>query len=597
MAPYASTGSHAHGDPAIDEQSRLPYSRQECPPPCPSCGGLECLCRPRFFPGQLLTDEDLNQLDHYVVEKNRLHNRYLHGHGIVCGLDVVCHPCDSKSVIVKPGYALSPCGDDIIVCKDSSVNICDLINRCRPVTQDPCDPMHPGPTDTCPEGPQDWVLAICYDEKPSRGVAALRADTAGACCSQCACGGSRGCGCGCHGSHNGNGHSKATSTTSQNKKRLAQCEPTLTCETYKFMVYRYHDQRSTDVGDKFSSLSMNESYRRTALRWAEMLPSAPQDSASMQVWEAYNRSYQRAAWEFVSEIQCASGDTRGIRDAIEKVPIPLASNFGSNKAEYLKASSEYISRVNVPVATYLSLLLCNVLQLSCPSPVERNCIPLARIRVRKPDCKVLSICGASVREYVLSALLERFYSALRPWLTALLGKLCCKPEPQTPSTGGVVIKKFDDTVRAKAINALRGATGGGGEPQAMNLSSHMEKAFVRTGRPVDVETMVLGLMGATDEQGQLFATPEEIANPAAYLLATQVLRPALKSALPASWDGALEMISRIGAEHLGTMAKAAQPAGLTKEVTALKSTVNTLNKTIASQAAKIATLEKRISDR
>ena len=31
-------------------------------PRCPACNGLKCLCRPRFFPGQLLTDDDLNRL-------------------------------------------------------------------------------------------------------------------------------------------------------------------------------------------------------------------------------------------------------------------------------------------------------------------------------------------------------------------------------------------------------------------------------------------------------------------------------------------------------------------------------------------------------
>ena len=75
-----------------------------------------------------------------------------------------------------PAYSMQPT-DDIIVCKDSPVNICDLINRCRPVGQVPCDPMHPGPTDPCPEGPEDWVLAICYDEKSSRGVAAITSST------------------------------------------------------------------------------------------------------------------------------------------------------------------------------------------------------------------------------------------------------------------------------------------------------------------------------------------------------------------------------------------------------------------------------------
>jgi hypothetical protein len=30
---------------------------------CPACGGLECMCRPRFHAGQLLTEEELNQLE------------------------------------------------------------------------------------------------------------------------------------------------------------------------------------------------------------------------------------------------------------------------------------------------------------------------------------------------------------------------------------------------------------------------------------------------------------------------------------------------------------------------------------------------------
>ena len=92
---------------------------------CPACGGLQCLCRPRFFAGQLLTEEDLNRLEHYIIEKNKLHNRYLHGWG------VVCHPCHNL-VTVKSGYALSPCGEDVVVCNDETVDVCALIQQCRP---------------------------------------------------------------------------------------------------------------------------------------------------------------------------------------------------------------------------------------------------------------------------------------------------------------------------------------------------------------------------------------------------------------------------------------------------------------------------------
>src|SRR5438132_13059519 len=117
-------------------------------PVCPACGGLECLCRPRFFAGQLLTEEDLNRLDHYIVEKNRLHNRYLHGWGVVCGLEVVCSPCDGM-VTVHPGYALGPCGEDTIVCREETVDFCALIRRCRQVRPPECEPPVTTPNDPC----------------------------------------------------------------------------------------------------------------------------------------------------------------------------------------------------------------------------------------------------------------------------------------------------------------------------------------------------------------------------------------------------------------------------------------------------------------
>src|SRR5262249_50319348 len=86
-----------------------PQSRN-CPPPC-ECGLLECLCRPRFFAGQLLTEQDLNRLDAYIRAKNRLHTLQLHGFGVVNGLEVRCEPC-GDGVVVTTGYAISPCGDD-----------------------------------------------------------------------------------------------------------------------------------------------------------------------------------------------------------------------------------------------------------------------------------------------------------------------------------------------------------------------------------------------------------------------------------------------------------------------------------------------------
>src|SRR5687768_10542088 len=109
--------------------STMTSASERCPTPCPACGGLECLCRPRFFAGQLLTDQDLNRLDGYIRKKNRLHNRYMHGWGVVCGLEATCHDCENL-VSVSSGYAVTPCGDDVILCEPAVVDVCALIRDC-----------------------------------------------------------------------------------------------------------------------------------------------------------------------------------------------------------------------------------------------------------------------------------------------------------------------------------------------------------------------------------------------------------------------------------------------------------------------------------
>jgi hypothetical protein len=114
------------------------------------CGGVGCpVChselfvRPRFFAGQLLTEDDLTSLGDYVVTKNRLHSRYLFGSGVVCGLTVSCEPCGGGKIIVNPGYALDCCGNDIVVsCPqtlDVNVMVRELLLKLRGADcGDPC---------------------------------------------------------------------------------------------------------------------------------------------------------------------------------------------------------------------------------------------------------------------------------------------------------------------------------------------------------------------------------------------------------------------------------------------------------------------------
>ena len=160
--------------------------------PC-SCGGAGCAScqtqgyvRPRFFAGQLLTEEDLQALSDYVLNKNRLHNRHFMGDGVVCGLQVTCNPCGGGKLFVQPGHALDCCGNDLVL--ECAVEL-DAIAMVRDLRRnllggydcgDPCADRKPNgdkrdktlkdPT------PRHYCLYVRYSEEPSEPVAPYATD-------------------------------------------------------------------------------------------------------------------------------------------------------------------------------------------------------------------------------------------------------------------------------------------------------------------------------------------------------------------------------------------------------------------------------------
>src|SRR5262245_25260304 len=82
--------------------------------------GLE---RTRYFPGMLIGPDDLTQDQIHWREKQRLHNRLLHGWGVVCGARVKQGDGACK-VVVESGYILAPFGDDILIDREVTVDLC-----------------------------------------------------------------------------------------------------------------------------------------------------------------------------------------------------------------------------------------------------------------------------------------------------------------------------------------------------------------------------------------------------------------------------------------------------------------------------------------
>lgn len=79
--------------------------------------------RNRFFFGQLLGVEELNREQAYLLEKRWLHNRRVHGYGVVDGLTVEPAPDGGPAIVVQPGLALDRLGREIVVAEPCRVDV------------------------------------------------------------------------------------------------------------------------------------------------------------------------------------------------------------------------------------------------------------------------------------------------------------------------------------------------------------------------------------------------------------------------------------------------------------------------------------------
>jgi len=79
--------------------------------------------RDRYFHGMLMTDRDFTEEQKYHNDKRRLHNRNLHGWGVVCGLGIEAKTPNSSVIKITPGMALDCHGNEIIVCSDFEIDI------------------------------------------------------------------------------------------------------------------------------------------------------------------------------------------------------------------------------------------------------------------------------------------------------------------------------------------------------------------------------------------------------------------------------------------------------------------------------------------
>jgi hypothetical protein len=415
--------------------------------------------RPRYFAGQLLSEDDLRSEQDYMLAKNRLHNRYLHGWGVVCGLELGCGDRPGF-VTVRPGYALDPCGNDVLVPCRQQFDVLAAIRACRDSRRrkrPDCDPYQVPENDPCDDATERWCITLRYVEQQRRPTTALRQQPGGSCgCRDCggdSCGGPCGGGCGAH-AHNsnghGNGHTKnggngggagcgCATKVSSPPANLGACEPTRVLEGFRLGVVQDCDEeqcalpvealRRTFVGRVVTCLQvlggrlgkrLNADDRRIVMSQMFVAGDDNQESSAQEIYSSLCR-YRQGVREALEDERLPKHCNR-LKD-LDKIVIPKPGD---------ESGSAYLDRARPSVTCLTALLvdhvrdcICDGLMPPCPGDPCDDRIMLGCVEVR--DDEIVEVCGWSGRRYAGSFPALAYWLSVGPAIAWAICRFCCDP--------------------------------------------------------------------------------------------------------------------------------------------------------------------------
>lgn len=426
---------------------------------CSGTGSTGCGCsagcdlaspsRPRFFAGQVLSDLDLIALERYVIAKNQLHNRYLHGSGVVCGLEITRDDC-SDNLIVECGYALDCHGRDIVVPSRQSFDLgaairaCLLAGRTRPV----CDPPINQPPTDCPDD-GTWCVTLRYREADIRPQKPLITGSSG--CGgtgtghgggTCGCGsaptsnGSSGCGCGGTGSSGGSGGTTTIAATCgcSTGSFAPGCEPTRTIECFELGVCR-DDQQCHNLSARLAGSMPAQIIACLRDAWAKVSrqvdPASQKLNAKLAMGKATSRD-AGAAYAAVWRLHAAMSDlVQGCEspspELLQELAAakPTAQLAEESNAVYVARSGTAVRQLLLLAVLYARDCICKAMLPPCPPCPDDDRIILGCVTFR--DGKAQTICNLSCRKYAGSFVNREYWLPVLPVLTWAAGLLCCLP--------------------------------------------------------------------------------------------------------------------------------------------------------------------------
>jgi hypothetical protein len=291
-----------------------------------------------------------------------------------------------------------------------------MIKACTPSTPINCAPYKD--QTICADTTQTWILAIRYVETPSRGVTPLTGS------SQCSCGASSGgsctCGmastkqCGCGGvlsvaSCCGETVTSVTpiSTNLPHRGAPPACEPTVTCEAYRYEVFPAStDQTIPLINGEF--LARLVCCIKSVFPNGVNVPTNLQDQVQWSNFCCYLR-------QGLIQYLISSGGTDC--EAIAKLqavicPAPKTDSFWTALETALEVELLVLFEV-------LLGCFCSVALPPCPPPGDPR-VPLAAVTVRTNDCTIISICDwTPLRKHVVTTKTLGYWFGWLPFVPML----------------------------------------------------------------------------------------------------------------------------------------------------------------------------------
>jgi hypothetical protein len=431
---------------------------------CPACTLLQCLERPRFFAGQVINETDLNDQINYLLAKQRLQNRYLHGTGTVCGLEVVCNNCKGF-VTVHPGYAISPCGEDILVCQDQPFDVMSAIKACctaRKSTTN-CDPYRPSTDPGCTGLEERWCVTIQYLETQTQAITPLRNPRKA---TRCGCGcdtpagatsTTRTCGCGA---------SVTTATTP------VQCEPTRILEGFQLGIIP--DPGTCDSAESLYGDTLFANLVQCVSQLSSFTTQLPKLSLTIVLQAVagnlagsgtdVNAAYAACCQlrKFALNLFASNGSITSCAAVsayqASGCPAPPNQQAGAAaNAQYLASVQESIQATVLAIFEAFRECVCHSLLPPCPADPTDDRLILACLTVK--DGAIIDICNFGCRTFA-GSFPSFFYwlsvVPILPLLKKLVDEFCCsteKPRQMQPRVAELNVAGRTGTTTTSASSA------------------------------------------------------------------------------------------------------------------------------------------------